>query len=392
MADMSFADELMAQPAEFTYSILSVCLAKQESLMRRTVIHHVGLACCLLSLTASLLHAQGPPLKGPSSSNPLADFLKQEPVPGPVLLPQEPPRDNNLEPMISPNTGMPVAAATQAPDSSFLPLAELALQSSEYFDPRYIAHSQGNHGAWREQIREAYQDQLYRLITSDFKNLYWSENTLYMGLAVGAMAPIANTNVDQQFRNWYQGQNGNSTRTTDFALGVKNLGEYYYMVPALAAISLGGHFFPDHEPAAIVADFGDRSLRAMAIGAPMVAMLQYGLGSDRPYTMDSSWHPFRSSHGASGHAFVGAVPFLTAASMTDSRMLQALFVAGSFATGWSRIQTDDHYLSQVILGWTVAWLAVRSVNQTEDALGSRVQFLPLAMPNGGAGVGVLMTY
>ena len=35
------------------------------------------------------------------------------------------------------------------------------------------------------------------------------------------------------------------------------------------------------------------------------------------------------------------------------------------ATDWSRINDDGHYLSQAVLGWWIAYLAVESVNRTE---------------------------
>jgi hypothetical protein len=119
----------------------------------------------------------------------------------------------------------------------------------------------------------------------------------------------------------------------------------------------------------------------------MVGILQVGLGSDRPFADDSRWHPFRHNHGVSGHAFVGAVPFLTAASMTDSYVLKALLVAGSFGPAWSRIHTDDHYFSQVFLGWAIAYLSVQSVNQTE----SRFRIVPCEMPRG-VGMGVQIQF
>jgi hypothetical protein len=66
-----------------------------------------------------------------------------------------------------------------------------------------------------------------------------------------------------------------------------------------------------------------------------------------------------------------------------------LLVAASLGPAWSRIQTNDHYFSQVMLGWTVGYLAVRAVNQTEEE--QRMQVVPMAFPNG-AGLGVIVRY
>ncbi|GHT13075.1 hypothetical protein FACS1894170_08630 [Planctomycetales bacterium] len=80
---------------------------------------------------------------------------------------------------------------------------------------------------------------------------------------------------------------------------------------------------------------------------------------------DSYWHPFQNSHGISGHAFIGAVPFMTAAQMTDRPVVKGLFYTMSTFCAWSRIKDDAHYLSQALLGWYLAYLSVRSVSETE---------------------------
>jgi hypothetical protein len=117
----------------------------------------------------------------------------------------------------------------------------------------------------------------------------------------------------------------------------------------------------------------------------------YGLlGSGRPDRHDSHWHPFRDVHGISGHTFTGAIPFLTAAAMTDNPWLRGALFLGSFATGWSRIHDDRHYLSQAALGWWVAYLAVRSVDQTQDEQRSLL-VAPTVFPDG-AGVAVQVRY
>ena len=39
---------------------------------------------------------------------------------------------------------------------------------------------------------------------------------------------------------------------------------------------------------------------------------------------------------------------------------------GSVLTGWSRINDRKHYLSQVVLGWTIAWNAVDAIHRDEQ--------------------------
>jgi hypothetical protein len=87
---------------------------------------------------------------------------------------------------------------------------------------------------------------------------------------------------------------------------------------------------------------------------------------------------------------MGTVPFLTAASMTENRLCRCGLVAASFATQWARIHGDAHYLSQTVLGWWIAYLAVKSVNATEQERRA-LQLAP--GPVGDApGVNVLLQY
>jgi hypothetical protein len=94
--------------------------------------------------------------------------------------------------------------------------------------------------------------------------------------------------------------------------------------------------------------------------------LQSLLGSGRPDSgVDSDWIPFKEGHGVSGHAFIGAIPFLSAAEMVENRVLKSLLYAGSTLAGLSRVNDDQHYTSQVLLGWWIAYLAETSVDRSE---------------------------
>jgi hypothetical protein len=292
-----------------------------------------------------------------------------------------------VEIKVSPNTGMPTIESTQ--DDRVLPMAELAIRSGQYIDARYVENSlyPDEPGIWHRSVDHA-GDQLHRLV-EDYRNFYLTDNLWHVGIAIGVAAPFANTHADIGIRDWYQQRvrNGQSRGLDETARVFKWFGDWRYTVPIYLAFSLSGNFCPYSPAIGTVAEFGDRSLRALAVGAPTVGLLQVGLGADRPLADDSRWHPFRSNKSVSGHAFVGAVPFLTAASMTDSYALKALLIAGSLGPAWSRIHDDDHYLSQALLGWAIAYLSVRSVNQTE----SWYRIVPCEFPRG-VGIGVQIQY
>jgi hypothetical protein len=224
----------------------------------------------------------------------------------------------------------------------------------------------------------------------DYCNFYsWGNLTLY-GLGIGAAAPLANTSADERFRHYYQ--NRLHGRGTDGVANVVNYAGQLWVVAPIATelLALSGHAPEDYATDGGWFEWSNRSLRAIAVGFPPVVALYGILGSARPGLNGSHWHPFNDIHGVSGHTFIGAVPFLTAASMTDNPLLQVPLVAGSFLTGWSRIHLDRHYLSQVALGWWSAFLAVRSVNKTEAQRSSAVSFSPVTPE--GPGVGVEVRY
>jgi len=238
------------------------------------------------------------------------------------------------------------------------------------------------------------------LVWQDYGN-YWTYGGIgRMALGVAAAAPIANTSADLSIRNWYQGHVREAWEDR-YAYDVKNLGEYTYALPAYFGVALGGWALEGvdslisndgswvGEVGGTASQWGQRCIRAMAVGTPMVGILQVGLGSTRPGLGSSYWNPLNASHGVSGHAYVGAIPFLTTAAMTDSPVLKIPLFLGSFLTGWSRIHTDDHYFSQVALGWWMGYLAVRSVNETQEEERT-IEFLPGSSE--GPGVSVLLRY
>jgi hypothetical protein len=83
---------------------------------------------------------------------------------------------------------------------------------------------------------------------------------------------------------------------------------------------------------------------------------------------------------------MGAIPFLTAAKLTENRAAKFAFVTASLLPAWSRVNDNDHYFSQAALGWFMGYLAVEAVNDTEmEAGGWRVVPIPASH---GEGIGI----
>jgi hypothetical protein len=206
---------------------------------------------------------------------------------------------------------------------------------------------------------------------------------LEMAAALGVDAGLANTPLDQRFQNWFQ--NDVRTKGTDrFSNSIAFLGKGQYMIPAAVGLTVAGTLVGDNWLGDTVGDFGSQTCRAYLIGAPSLLLFQYGLGASRPSDGDmvhgSYWRPFANSHGASGDAFIGAVPFITAANMTDNYFLKAAFFLGSLMVPFERVDLNQHYLSQAILGWSLGYMAASAVGRTEHD-DRAVMFGPVVTPD-----------
>ena len=239
------------------------------------------------------------------------------------------------------------------------------------------------HGRFRDILASTCDD-----VWHDYGNYYSRSTALQFAAILAPAAVLANTDLDANFANWYQThiRSSETNRASDF---FRPLGDGYYTIPVYVSAKFIGEYFDDVPGMGLLGEFGDRASRALMVGAPPLLAVQYLTGGGRPsdYADQSYWRPFHSSHGASGHAFMGAVPFLTLAGMTDDPLAKCFFYACSPWTGMTRINDNVHYLSQVWLGWWMAYLACESVNKTESQKGPMV-VTPLVTPEM-TGVGVV---
>ncbi len=210
---------------------------------------------------------------------------------------------------------------------------------------------------------------------------YYSRGTIYnLALGIAAAAPLANTSADQDVRDWWQ-SDMRTTSSDGHAAFWKAFGEGQFVIPAMVCLGLAGGMLDDSPVFSACGTLGDRATRAYLVGGPPVLLMQVLLGASRPGAGDynSHWKPFDASNAVSGHAFVGAVPFITAAQMTENRAARAFLYLGSTCTAWSRINDDAHFLSQAVLGWYMAYLACRSVEAVDRGI-EPVAILPFAGP------------
>ena len=204
----------------------------------------------------------------------------------------------------------------------------------------------------------------YRRLLEDQKEFYRGDNLRRTATVFGISAIVANTDLDQDIADWYQ-EDVRSESLDDIAEVAKVFGEQWPIMGVYATASLAGRrWFGEDAP---VTTWGDRSIRSMLVGVPPLLFLQKAIGSSRPRDIPASsdWDFWNDDNGASGHTFVGAVPFLVAAQIAETPREKAILVGLSMLTGWSRINDNDHYTSQVIVGWWLAYLATNSIERAD---------------------------
>lgn len=244
------------------------------------------------------------------------------------------------------------------------------LPALELIEPRLQLDSADNHpweyldGVMHPTVRSDFWADIWQ----DHLN-YYSWETLGPSLVMfGAGAAIANTAVDQNFRNWWQ-RDVHTDGLREVAIDIRNLGEGAYIIPGSVAVWLAGEMLGDLPGGPALARWGGRTTRSIAVGFPMLLVMQLATGGSRPVEADEHTHPshwkfFQDNNGVSGHAFIGAIPFLTAAQLVENPWAKGTLMAGSTLVAMSRIETDSHYLSQVMLGWWMAYIATSAVERT----------------------------
>ena len=217
----------------------------------------------------------------------------------------------------------------------------------------------------------------YRIL-EDYRNFYSCESLVCLSAAIGAGALMANTGFDTTMQDaWMRGVEPTSVGT--FFSDCKILGEGKYALPIFGAATVTGLLFEGGPVGDVVGEWGSRSLRMFVVGAAPMYAMQWITGASRPdQDIGSQWHAFNDNNGVSGHAFIGAIPFLAAADMVESPLLKGTLYVCSTFVAFSRMTDDAHYPSQIFLGWYLAWASARAVDATEMRFaGFEVSVMPV---------------
>ena len=181
---------------------------------------------------------------------------------------------------------------------------------------------------------------------------------LRLGGALTGATLLAYSGLDEAFESFHTGTLRNSA-TDGFARTVYHGGQRWWFLNWLLVGAVDAWLRTN-----AFTRWGRKNFEAMVVGLPTLWTVQRGLGANRPSDPGPNprWRPLADDNSASGHAFMGAVPWLTLARRLPQPALRTVSLVLSALTGWSRINDRKHYLSQVILGWTIAYNATAAVD------------------------------
>ncbi len=210
---------------------------------------------------------------------------------------------------------------------------------------------------WGLRNRPRRGEGLVRRTGKDYRRLYTRRNVLRLAVAIGGAALLAYGGADEAVESWHH-RRVQGPRSDRIAKTLHHFGERGWF-GVWAAFALMDRFWASTP----LSRWGRQSFAAMVVGLPTLWTVQRGLGGARPkdHTHGPRFRPFADDNAASGHCFIGAIPWLVAARRCGLTLPRVIATSISPAVGWSRINDHKHYLSQVILGYAIAWQAVDAV-------------------------------
>ncbi|MGH8458092.1 MAG: phosphatase PAP2 family protein, partial [Nevskiales bacterium] len=123
-------------------------------------------------------------------------------------------------------------------------------------------------------------------------------------------------------------------------------------------------------------DYAWQILRGVLVAEPVLWLGQRMLGSHRPDNdgqhpgISSAWNFFNDNHGISGHAVLGAIPFLLLAKEAQGSW-KWFWYALSVLPAVARLFTGAHFPSQILLGWCLGYaatVAIMAARQNRPAI------------------------
>jgi hypothetical protein len=218
-------------------------------------------------------------------------------------------------------------------------------------------------------------------LARDYAAFYSGRRLLTLGAAFATAGVVANTGTDEDLYGRYRNQR--EVRSDGWVAAAEPFGEGAVVLPAILVpallIGLG-----ERQQESLPGAWWRRSARAYAVGGPAFYYLQQITGGSRPGEPGgATWKPFVGNHGVSGHAFLGAVPLLTAARLSHHPVSRGAWILASTVPALARLERGQHFPSQVLLGWLLAWESTGAVAEASALNRHHWQLVPLAVEGGG---------
>ena len=237
-------------------------------------------------------------------------------------------------------------------------------------DDSLIEHIQAPSEWTRELSLETDLARAWGRLRDDTYGLLHPNNVLLLGLAGGGAIGLRQ-NADERVRSYTMDHPDRWGVATDI------LGELGYINVQLPVL-LGSYFWSLHTQDHDLHDFNSTMLSAFTINGVSTVIIKAAANTDRPSaTFNGGKFGFPSYHASSS---------FTIASVLDEYYghrvgIPAYAVAGMIA--WSRIDSRDHDLSDVLFGSALGFVIGKSVARHHLIGDSRVQLLPWIEPIGG---------
>ena len=189
--------------------------------------------------------------------------------------------------------------------------------------------------------------------------LYTRRNFLKLAGATAGGAVLTYSGVDELFDDWHR-EHVKGGASDAVAHVAKEFGENEVAIAALVYVLADWAL-----PGTAIGRWGRQCFTATACGLPVLWSWQRTLGGSRP-SDEKPWgpryRPFADENSVPGHTFISAIPFLIGAREVGHPLPKWGLRALSPLTGWSRINDERHYLSQVLLGYGLAWEAAQAAD------------------------------
>jgi membrane-associated phospholipid phosphatase len=165
---------------------------------------------------------------------------------------------------------------------------------------------------------------------------------------------------DRGFREEAQEYRGNTTNSV--AKAANTLGEWRYVVPALAGGYLAGELAGSRDLKRVMLHAG----AAAALATGISSGLKYTIGRTRPPVAGDPIHfrPFSGSNSfPSGHTAVAFAIATSIADETDDSWSDVALYGAATLTAMARVNDDRHWTSDVLIGGLIGHLSAKWVSK-----------------------------